>query len=57
MDAADAATADALRRRLAEISAQEQGDPSRAALSGKDLGLFTLVTLGITLLGFLVLVL
>ena len=57
MDAADAATADALRRRLAEISAQEQADPSRAALSGKDLGLFTLVTLGITLLGFLVLVL
>jgi Na+/H+ antiporter NhaD/arsenite permease-like protein len=57
MDSADAATAAALRRRLEEVQAHEQGDPSRAALSGKHLGLFTLVVVGITLLGFLVLVL
>lgn len=57
MDSADATTADALRRRLTEISGQEQGDPSRAPLSGRDLGLYTLVTLGITLVGFLVLAL
>ncbi|MHA7143790.1 hypothetical protein ACX80U_03630 [Arthrobacter sp. TmT3-37] len=57
MDAADSATAEALQRRLTEISAHEQGDSSRAALSGRDLGLFTLVTLGITVLGFLVLAL
>ncbi len=57
MDSADTTTAAELRRRLAEISAHEQGDPSRNALSGHDLGLFTAVTLGITLLGFLVLVL
>ena len=57
MDSADAATAAALRRRLEEISAREQGDASRAALTGRDLGMYTLVTLGITLLGFLVLAL
>jgi hypothetical protein len=57
MDSADATTASDLHRRLEEISAHEHGDPSRAPLSGRDLMLFTLVTLGITLLGFLVLVL
>jgi hypothetical protein len=57
MDSADAATAAALRRRLEEVQAHEQGDSSRAALSAKHLGLFTLVVVGITLLGFLVLVL
>jgi Na+/H+ antiporter NhaD/arsenite permease-like protein len=57
MDSADTTTAAELRRRLAEISSHEQGDPSRNALSGRDLGLFTAVTLGITLLGFLVLAL
>ncbi|MEC5200402.1 hypothetical protein RCH21_002648 [Arthrobacter sp. PL16] len=57
MDSADATTASDLHRRLEEISAHEHGDPSRAPLSARDLTLFTLVTLGITLLGFLVLVL
>lgn len=57
MDSAEATPAADLQRRLGEISAHEQGDPSRAALSGRDFGLFTLVTLGITLLGFLVLAL
>jgi hypothetical protein len=38
MDPADAATAAALQQRLAEISVHEQGDPSRAALSGRELG-------------------
>ena len=57
MDSADASTAAALRRRLEEIQAREQGDASRAALTGRDLGMYTLVTLGITLLGFLVLAL
>jgi hypothetical protein len=57
MDSADTTTAAELHRRLTEISAHEQDDPSRKSLSGRDLGLFTAVTLGITLLGFLVLVL
>ncbi|WP_167399077.1 hypothetical protein [Arthrobacter pityocampae] len=51
------ATASDLHRRLTEISASEHDDASRAALSGRHLGLYTLVTLGITLLGFLVLAL
>ncbi len=57
MDSADASTAAALRRRLEEIQTLEQGDASRAALTGRDLGIYALVTLGITLLGFLVLAL
>lgn len=57
MDSADATTSAALHRRLTEISAHEQGDSSRRSLTARDLGLFTLVTLGITLLGFLVLAL
>lgn len=57
MDASDASTAADLQRRLGEISANEQADPSRAPLSGRDLGIYALVTLGITLLGFLVLAL
>ncbi|MDQ0733754.1 hypothetical protein [Arthrobacter agilis] len=57
MDAADVTIAADVQRRLAEISAHEQGDPSRAALSKRDLALFVIVTLGITLLGFLVLAL
>jgi len=57
MDSQDSATAESLQRRLAEIAAHEQGDPSRSPLSGRDLGVFALVTLGITLLGFLVLAL
>ncbi|WP_262364435.1 hypothetical protein [Arthrobacter echini] len=57
MDSADATTAADLQRRLDDISAHEDRDPSRAALSGRDLAVFTLVTLGITLLGFLVLAL
>jgi hypothetical protein len=57
MDSADTTTAAELHRRLGEITAHEQDDPSRRALSGRDLGLFTAVTLAITLLGFLVLVL
>lgn len=57
MDSADATTAADLQRRLDDIFANEDRDPSRAALSGRDLAVFTLVTLGITLLGFLVLAL
>jgi hypothetical protein len=57
MDSADVTTADALRRRLTEISDQEQDDPSRAPLSARDLGLYALVTVVITLAGFLVLAL
>ena len=57
MDSADATTASGLQARLNEIAAHEHGDASRAALSGRDLVLYTLVTLGITLAGFLVLAL
>ncbi len=57
MDSAEATPAADLQRRLGEISTHEQADPSRAALSGRDLGMYGLVTLGITLLGFLVLAL
>ncbi|WP_181033701.1 hypothetical protein [Arthrobacter sp. SX1312] len=57
MDSADPTTASDLQARLGEIAAHEHGDASRAALSGRDLVLYTLVTLGITLAGFLVLAL
>ncbi|MGV0111822.1 MULTISPECIES: hypothetical protein [unclassified Arthrobacter] len=57
MDSADAVPEDGLHRRLTEISHEEQGHPSRAALSAKDLVLYIAVTLGITAIGFLVLAL
>ncbi|WDF33991.1 hypothetical protein PTW37_03430 [Arthrobacter agilis] len=57
MDPADAVPEDGLHRRLTEISHEEQSDPSRAALSAKDLALYIAVTLGITVIGFLVLAL
>ncbi|WP_434992340.1 hypothetical protein [Arthrobacter sp. Ld5] len=51
------ATAHDLHARLSEIATSEHDDASRAALSGRHLGLYALVTLGITLAGFLVLAL
>ncbi|WP_156135114.1 MULTISPECIES: hypothetical protein [Arthrobacter] len=57
MDSADATTPSDLQSRLGEIAAHEHDDASRAALSGRHLGLYTLMTLGLTLLGFLVLAL
>lgn len=57
MDSVDTASDIELHNRLTEIDTVESGDPSRSALSGTQLAVFSGVCIAITVLGILVLAL
>jgi hypothetical protein len=57
MDTVDTANDIELHNRLTEIDTVESGDPSRSALSGTQLAVFSGVCIAITVLGILVLAL